>query len=233
MSDDTVLTLNLSLMGRLLKTYRFGKPVITVGRDPASDIVIENPGVSRHHLRFERSAEGDYEVVDLDSANGTFLNELPIKVRIPVGNGDSVRFGKYTLAVKYEKDRRATSTVGSTPEPEADPRTIVLSKSELRELLDLQRKAETGGTAAPASTSFGSAAAVARSAPAPTPAPAPPAPAAPPSTSSAAPVSRTKEPEAPAATSGSRSGQLGVGETILGLVLGAATLALLLWFAFR
>jgi len=45
-----------------------GKPLL-IGRDPGSDIRIEDPTVSRRHARLEPASEG-YEVVDLGSANG-------------------------------------------------------------------------------------------------------------------------------------------------------------------
>src|SRR6266850_5163422 len=97
MPQEHVLSLRLALMGRPVKSYVFGKPVITVGRDPESDVVIDNPGVSREHLRLERAADGEYEVADMGSANGTFLNDLPVRCKIPLRSGDCVRFGKYTL----------------------------------------------------------------------------------------------------------------------------------------
>ena len=143
MPDETVLTLRLSLMGRLLNSYRFGKPVISVGRDPQADVVIDNPGVSREHLRLERLPDGEYEVVDMGSANGTFLNDLPVRCKIPLRQGDSVRFGKYTLTVGYEHDRRATDRSAPAPPPMvSEHQTVVLTRSELNHLLELQTKAE-------------------------------------------------------------------------------------------
>ncbi|MBK8068861.1 MAG: FHA domain-containing protein [Rhodanobacteraceae bacterium] len=48
------------------------------GRDPAGDIVLEHPTVSRKHVRF--SVRGDeVEVQDLGSANGTFRQQPPAR----------------------------------------------------------------------------------------------------------------------------------------------------------
>ncbi|WP_410959467.1 FHA domain-containing protein, partial [Salmonella sp. SAL4433] len=58
---NSVLTLRLSMIGRSVKSFTFSKPLITVGRDPEADVFIDNPGVSREHLRFERAADGTYE----------------------------------------------------------------------------------------------------------------------------------------------------------------------------
>jgi predicted component of type VI protein secretion system len=147
MPEGKVLTLRLSMMGRPVRSYTFGKPTVTVGRDPDADVFIDNPGVSREHLRFERTADNEYEVVDVGSANGTFLNDLPVRCKIILRNGDNVRFGKYSLGVRYDDDRR---TIANQPpaSPEGELHTVVLSRNELSHLLELQRKAEVAPPAA-------------------------------------------------------------------------------------
>lgn len=53
--------------------YSFGSdhPVITIGRDPVNDIVVDDPKTSRQHCRIIHQREG-YVLVDV-STNGTFL----------------------------------------------------------------------------------------------------------------------------------------------------------------
>lgn len=46
---------------------------LTVGRDPVSDIILNDPEVSRQHARFTQTDAG-YQVQDLGSTNGTFVN---------------------------------------------------------------------------------------------------------------------------------------------------------------
>lgn len=55
-------------------------------------------GVSRHHARFLRRPEGWF-LEDLQSTNGTYLNEVRLLPRRPVrlNSGDLVRFGQLTL----------------------------------------------------------------------------------------------------------------------------------------
>ncbi len=52
----------------LLETYS-----LTIGRDPVSDVVLNDPEVSRQHARFTQTETG-YQVQDLGSTNGTFVN---------------------------------------------------------------------------------------------------------------------------------------------------------------
>ena len=152
MSDGHVIKLRLSLMGRPVRNYTFEKPVISVGRDPGADVYVDNPGVSRDHFRLERAQNGEYQVVDLGSANGTFVNDQMVNTSM-VHNNDVIRFGKYTLWVGYEEDRRKTPRDGGavvTPVTETMGHTVVLSRAEIGSILEQERRAEhTASKSAP------------------------------------------------------------------------------------
>ncbi|HEY5880265.1 MAG TPA: FHA domain-containing protein [Nakamurella sp.] len=68
---------------------------ITAGRHPESDIFLDDVTVSRRHAEFRRTPEG-YEVADIGSLNGTYVNREPIEVS-PLTNGDEVQIGKFRL----------------------------------------------------------------------------------------------------------------------------------------
>lgn len=144
MSDGYLIKLRLSLMGRPVRNYTFEKPVISVGRDPGADVYVDNPGVSRDHFRLERTENGEYQVVDLGSANGTFVNDQMVNSSV-LHNNDVVRFGKYTLWVGYEPDRRSSSRTqkpAALAEPQGTGHTVVLSRAELGKILDKDKQAE-------------------------------------------------------------------------------------------
>ncbi|MGW7090966.1 FHA domain-containing protein [Streptomyces sp. NPDC054874] len=65
---------------------------VRIGRDAGNDLVIDDLVVSRHHAELRAQADGAYEIVDLGSHNGTFLNGQPV-TRGPVGPGDIVGIG--------------------------------------------------------------------------------------------------------------------------------------------
>jgi Nif-specific regulatory protein len=65
--------------------------VVSVGRDAANTIMLNDLSASRRHCLIERDGEG-YRVLDLDSHNGTFVNELPVKVRA-LEPGDWIKIG--------------------------------------------------------------------------------------------------------------------------------------------
>jgi HD-GYP domain-containing protein (c-di-GMP phosphodiesterase class II) len=68
---------------------------ITIGRDPANALVIDDDGVSRFHLRIKKRGK-IFVCEDLDSRNGTFLNGDRILNSI-VKNGDKILVGMTEL----------------------------------------------------------------------------------------------------------------------------------------
>lgn len=62
----------------VLRDLELKKPVVTLGRDPASDIKLDHPSVSRAHAEIRRTGAG-FEIIDLASGNGTFVNGLRIR----------------------------------------------------------------------------------------------------------------------------------------------------------
>jgi pSer/pThr/pTyr-binding forkhead associated (FHA) protein len=75
----------------------------TLGRAVRSDFVIDAAMVSRLHCRFSADTDGQLMVEDLDSTNGTFVNERRVhKANLVVG--DRLRVGRVELAVSLEPD---------------------------------------------------------------------------------------------------------------------------------
>ena len=83
------------LEGREVERVQFDKDLIAIGRARENDIVIENLATSRHHAQIS-SHGGQYYLTDLDSSNGTMLNEKRIS-RAALGDGDTIRVGKHEI----------------------------------------------------------------------------------------------------------------------------------------
>ncbi|MER6401818.1 FHA domain-containing protein [Kitasatospora sp. NPDC059973] len=71
---------------------RLPAKVIRIGRAPDNDLVLGDLSVSRHHAELRAHSDGRYEIADLDSHNGTYLNGLPIRQAL-VGPADIVGIG--------------------------------------------------------------------------------------------------------------------------------------------
>lgn len=72
-----------------------------VGRGASADFVLDAPLVSRLHCRLTVSGAGELEVADLDSTNGTFVNNRRV-ARALLAAGDRLRIGRVELAVDRE-----------------------------------------------------------------------------------------------------------------------------------
>ena len=53
-------------------------PIISIGRSPDNDVIIEDPRVSRHHAQLRRRY-GRYVLYDLGSSGGTQINSYPVE----------------------------------------------------------------------------------------------------------------------------------------------------------
>ena len=64
---------------------------IILGRGDDCDITVQDFSVSRRHTRFDLDVDR-YLATDLDSTNGTFVNDAPAKMT-PLADGDYLRVG--------------------------------------------------------------------------------------------------------------------------------------------
>ena len=64
---------------------------LVLGRSPDTDVHIPSPSLSRTHMRVERH-QGTYRVIDLDSSNGVYLNEIRVHSAV-LRDGDTLQLG--------------------------------------------------------------------------------------------------------------------------------------------
>jgi pSer/pThr/pTyr-binding forkhead associated (FHA) protein len=69
--------------------------VTTAGRDPRSDIFLDDVTVSRKHAEFRRE-EGRFFVRDVGSLNGTYVNGRRVE-ETELANDDALQIGKFKL----------------------------------------------------------------------------------------------------------------------------------------
>src|SRR5690242_17902716 len=84
-------TLNSSLGRQML-----GQTPLRIGRAPDNTLVINDPQSSSHHAEIAPGFDGNsYQITDLNSTNGTFVNEqrLPPNMPRPLTSGDVIRIG--------------------------------------------------------------------------------------------------------------------------------------------
>ena len=71
-------------------------PVVSVGRHPDADILLDDVTVSRRHVEL-RAVEGGHHLVDLGSLNGTYVNGDRVD-DVRLRSGMELRIGRYRLS---------------------------------------------------------------------------------------------------------------------------------------
>lgn len=64
-----------------LSEIELNQPVIRLGRNPSNTIQLEHPTVSAFHSEIHKS-NGNFELIDLESSNGTFVNGVRIQRKV-------------------------------------------------------------------------------------------------------------------------------------------------------
>ena len=125
----------LSLMfgDRLVKEVPVGSRPITIGRAPDNDLPVDNLAVSNYHAKVYYEA-GRMVIEDLDSLNGTFVNDLRIE-RATLHDGDNVHIGKHKIKVDTSGDAPVPVNTGRKAAAPRINETMVLDTKERRQML--------------------------------------------------------------------------------------------------
>ena len=84
-----------------------------IGRAPDNDARFTDPAVSNHHVRLDRTPQG-WTLSDLDSANGTTVDGLPVAGTVALAPQAMIVLGE-AVALRFVDD--------SAPQPQTAPRT--------------------------------------------------------------------------------------------------------------
>ncbi|MFF5703141.1 FHA domain-containing protein [Streptomyces sp. NPDC012794] len=85
------------------------RTTVRIGRGPGNDLVIDDLVVSRRHAELRALADGTYEIADLGSHNGTYLNGAPVG-RAPLTEGDIVGIGHSAFCLVGDQLQEYTDT---------------------------------------------------------------------------------------------------------------------------
>ncbi len=81
------------LVGKMVKLER---SEVSIGRADEATLQVEDDGVSRKHCKIAMSGNGQFQLIDLGSTNGTFLNGSKVNIG-PLQDGDKVQVGANTV----------------------------------------------------------------------------------------------------------------------------------------
>jgi Nif-specific regulatory protein len=86
-------------------TFALAENETSIGRESANWLCISDPSVSRRHSVIKREGE-QFKINDLESLNGTFVNDVPVKER-SLEHGDRIRIGDYLFLFLLEEGEAA------------------------------------------------------------------------------------------------------------------------------
>lgn len=98
LAPDSAMFIALTGAGKGAR-FLLNSNLITIGRDPSSEIFLDDVTVSRKHCQVIRSKNGsrvEFAIEDLKSLNGTYINAIS-KAQTSLSHGDEVQVGKYRL----------------------------------------------------------------------------------------------------------------------------------------
>jgi len=103
---------------------------LMIGREPANNMMINDPLVSRHHCSIGTS-EGQVRITDLESLNGTFVNDVPTREKT-LEHGDRIKVGESQFVFLVEEDEHSAAIplVDSTDEHFITAVTVKLDQDE-------------------------------------------------------------------------------------------------------
>jgi mRNA-degrading endonuclease RelE of RelBE toxin-antitoxin system len=110
-----------------------------IGRVPDNDLVLPDLDVSRHHAELRKSPTGNYEIVDLGSHNGIYVNGQRVSSKL-LTETDLVSIGHSTFRLEDGEllqfdDEQVTSTARTDEQATATAQDLVVQGKPLsREL---------------------------------------------------------------------------------------------------
>ena len=97
-----------------------------IGKSSEADIQLGIDGISRNHLSITVADDSAY-LEDLDSSNGTFVNEKPIK-KMTITNGDKIALPNIVMQLVYVEERKIIIEKSSETEEDDDLENSLDSK---------------------------------------------------------------------------------------------------------
>jgi pSer/pThr/pTyr-binding forkhead associated (FHA) protein len=107
---------------------------IVIGRDAGSDLVLEDGEASGQHARITPSPDGHATVEDLESTNGTFVNQNELMGPARLDPGDELLIGVSVIQLRTRQDiaSRASAVIQIPPAMTMAPREPTYVNPEVR-----------------------------------------------------------------------------------------------------
>jgi len=110
------------------KTFPMNREEVSIGREPSNEISVLDSSVSRRHCLIRKEGEA-FQIRDLESRNGTFVNGVPLKERT-LEHTDQIQIGSSVLVfLTSDASRESSSSVQLDGAGPGGP-TVLLRKED-------------------------------------------------------------------------------------------------------
>lgn len=124
---------------QVVSEFSLEKESVTIGRNDDNTITVDNLAVSGYHARID-AAGSDYILTDLQSTNGTFVNDNKV-VSHKLAHGDNVSVGKHIILYVGTGQEASIPGAGAGAGKMDMDKTMMLDTAKQKELLAKQQGA--------------------------------------------------------------------------------------------
>jgi len=94
-----VIRISISEEGKPPRVLTFERPAVTIGRREGNDLRLQTAGISSMHCKISRVGNG-YQLEDLGSTNGTYLDQQRVQGPLLVNPGQPIRIGQTAMELR-------------------------------------------------------------------------------------------------------------------------------------
>ncbi len=110
-----------------------GDSTIGIGRSFTNDVILPDSSISRRHSMLQVDGDCNYTILDMGSANGTFVNRKMIQGPTLLHSGDTISLGSIKLI--FQQDKQPLLNEEDTVEDAGEQTAIFLQKETVSVLI--------------------------------------------------------------------------------------------------
>jgi hypothetical protein len=112
----TPVTIKVYRGDDLVRTERFSRDIIKIGRLSSAHLCLDDDRISRIHSVIEVSSDGNMSIIDMGSTEGTFVNGRRVS-KGPLRHGDEVTLGGLKIVLDGDEAKAASAVEAAAEAP--------------------------------------------------------------------------------------------------------------------